>query len=115
MIRRPPKSTRTDPLFPYTTHFRSTAPLVLLLTPPTVPPRLPPNVPPSEPPRVPPRPPPPRSWAAAGAATSASAAHAVASLKVMECLLCLVRPFGSSARLTRRLLDRKSTRLNSSH
>src|SRR3546814_20947901 len=24
MSRRPPRSTRTDPLFPYTTHFRST-------------------------------------------------------------------------------------------
>src|SRR3546814_2278877 len=24
MIRRPPRSTRTDTLFPYTTHFRST-------------------------------------------------------------------------------------------
>src|SRR3546814_16043534 len=23
MIRRPPRSTRTDPLFPYTTHFRA--------------------------------------------------------------------------------------------
>src|SRR3546814_8228694 len=27
MIRRPPRSTRTDTLFPYTTLFRSTAPL----------------------------------------------------------------------------------------
>src|SRR3546814_20287264 len=26
MIRRPPRSTRTDPLFPYTTLFRSAAP-----------------------------------------------------------------------------------------
>src|SRR3546814_18605219 len=29
MIRRPPRSTRTDPLFPYTTLFRSSAGLVL--------------------------------------------------------------------------------------
>src|SRR3546814_13143650 len=28
MIRRPPRSTRTDTLFPYTTLFRSTSPLV---------------------------------------------------------------------------------------
>src|SRR3546814_13373122 len=31
MIRRPPRSTRTDTLFPYTTLFRSTAPLHQLL------------------------------------------------------------------------------------
>src|SRR3546814_173838 len=30
MIRRPPRSTRTDPLFPYTTLFRSFAPLKAL-------------------------------------------------------------------------------------
>src|SRR3546814_8497548 len=30
MIRRPPRSTRTDTLFPYTTLFRSTFPLPLL-------------------------------------------------------------------------------------
>src|SRR3546814_2411863 len=35
MIRRPPRSTRTDTLFPYTTLFRSTVPASL---------RLPPNV-----------------------------------------------------------------------
>src|SRR3546814_16494812 len=29
MIRRPPRSTRTDTLFPYTTLFRSAVPLVL--------------------------------------------------------------------------------------
>src|SRR3546814_6914666 len=32
MIRRPPRSTRTDTLFPYTTLFRSLADLGLLLT-----------------------------------------------------------------------------------
>src|SRR3546814_20617547 len=31
MIRRPPRSTRTDTLFPYTTLFRSVAGLLLLL------------------------------------------------------------------------------------
>src|SRR3546814_3385522 len=31
MIRRPPRSTRTDPLFPYTTLFRSAQPLLGLL------------------------------------------------------------------------------------
>src|SRR3546814_1035003 len=31
MIRRPPRSTRTDTLFPYTTLFRSLAPLGLLV------------------------------------------------------------------------------------
>src|SRR3546814_17527869 len=30
MIRRPPRSTRTDPLFPYTTLFRSGAPVVFV-------------------------------------------------------------------------------------
>src|SRR3546814_17393941 len=30
MIRRPPRSTRTDTLFPYTTLFRSATPIVLL-------------------------------------------------------------------------------------
>src|SRR3546814_11601380 len=30
MIRRPPRSTRTDTLFPYTTHFRSAAMLPML-------------------------------------------------------------------------------------
>src|SRR3546814_10622293 len=30
MIRRPPRSTRTDTLFPYTTLFRSTAPFDML-------------------------------------------------------------------------------------
>src|SRR3546814_5047206 len=30
MIRRPPRSTRTDTLFPYTTLFRSTAPMTSL-------------------------------------------------------------------------------------
>src|SRR3546814_9967993 len=33
MIRRPPRSTRTDTLFPYTTLFRSTKPLVRQITP----------------------------------------------------------------------------------
>src|SRR3546814_5133654 len=33
MIRRPPRSTRTDPLFPYTTLFRSLAQPVLTLSP----------------------------------------------------------------------------------
>src|SRR3546814_6749056 len=32
MIRRPPRSTRTDTLFPYTTLFRSKTPLVLSLS-----------------------------------------------------------------------------------
>src|SRR3546814_14948052 len=32
MIRRPPRSTRTDTLFPYTTLFRSTAPGLQVLT-----------------------------------------------------------------------------------
>src|SRR3546814_10161006 len=31
MIRRPPRSTRTDTLFPYTTLFRSTVTLLVLL------------------------------------------------------------------------------------
>src|SRR3546814_5530726 len=31
MIRRPPRSTRTDTLFPYTTLFRSTEPIVIEL------------------------------------------------------------------------------------
>src|SRR3546814_3664260 len=31
MIRRPPRSTRTDPLFPYTTLFRSPSPLATVL------------------------------------------------------------------------------------
>src|SRR3546814_7309297 len=30
MIRRPPRSTRTDTLFPYTTLFRSTIPLLIV-------------------------------------------------------------------------------------
>src|SRR3546814_1039766 len=34
MIRRPPRSTRTDTLFPYTTLFRSTAPPFLRLSVP---------------------------------------------------------------------------------
>src|SRR3546814_3607272 len=46
MIRRPPRSTRTDTLFPYTTLFRSP------------PPKLPPP-PENPPPPKPPRPPPP--------------------------------------------------------
>src|SRR3546814_8591450 len=33
MIRRPPRSTRTDTLFPYTTLFRSNFPLILNYTP----------------------------------------------------------------------------------
>src|SRR3546814_15236672 len=33
MIRRPPRSTRTDTLFPYTTLFRSELPLADLVTP----------------------------------------------------------------------------------
>src|SRR3546814_19417156 len=33
MVRRPPRSTRTDPLFPYTTLFRSPAELVAKLQP----------------------------------------------------------------------------------
>src|SRR3546814_5500482 len=32
MIRRPPRSTRTDTLFPYTTLFRSAAPLPIAYT-----------------------------------------------------------------------------------
>src|SRR3546814_14292836 len=32
MIRRPPRSTRTDTLFPYTTLFRSSGVLVLVVT-----------------------------------------------------------------------------------
>src|SRR3546814_7065233 len=35
MIRRPPRSTRTDTLFPYTTLFRSTVPIDIIETPPT--------------------------------------------------------------------------------
>src|SRR3546814_15441374 len=35
MIRRPPRSTRTDTLFPYTTLFRSFGP-VLLISPPVM-------------------------------------------------------------------------------
>src|SRR3546814_3985959 len=33
MIRRPPRSTRTDPLFPYTTLFRSVRSVVISLMP----------------------------------------------------------------------------------
>src|SRR3546814_15615926 len=37
MILRPPRSTRTDTLFPYTTLFRSTRPVRLLTSPPVSP------------------------------------------------------------------------------
>src|SRR3546814_3435737 len=49
MIRRPPRSTRTDTLFPYTTLFRSEAAMATIPPPPSVDPVLPPDTPSSAP------------------------------------------------------------------
>src|SRR3546814_10504933 len=109
MIRRPPRSTRTDTLFPYTTLFRSREGSI----------RLPParaflgDIGPDE----------DRAPAKAFYLIGCSRAHIFVDLRngnnrprnERGDVRCLGRYPGLRRQLTRPLLDRKSTRLNSSH
>src|SRR3546814_16716396 len=93
MIRRPPRSTRTDTLFPYTTLFRSFTRLSDTVSPELIMPLL-------------------NDYA--GAAVAAIHQHGGEVLKFMgDGILAIFRNDGE--RHTNLEADRKSTRLNSSH
>src|SRR3546814_9772786 len=110
MIRRPPRSTRTDTLFPYTTLFRSDQEFVLVRA--DVPAEIYSDL----------------IWTVAAILGSALARTGVAPPRKVDTLLGEVAgdmlrqyneekgPFALAMKLARKIrTDRKSTRLNSSH
>src|SRR3546814_8640255 len=82
MIRRPPRSTRTDTLFPYTTLFRSPA----ATTPPTWPPAAPWR--PGTRPR-PPRPPRTCSQSSAGSRSEEHTSELQSLMRISYAVFCL--------------------------